>query len=43
MDMNEEEIIDITQQALLLTLQIGAPVMIIGLIVGPVFGIKLWI
>ena len=37
--MNEEEIIDITQQALLLTLQIGTPVMVIGLIVGVVIAL----
>ena len=37
--MNEEEIIDITQQALLLTLQIGAPVMIIGLVVGVIIAL----
>ena len=37
--MNEEEIIDITQEALFLTLQIGAPIMIIGLIVGVIIAL----
>ncbi len=37
--MNEDEIINITQDALFLTLQIGAPVMIIGLIVGVIIAL----
>lgn len=32
--MNQTELIDITREAILLTMKIGAPVMIIGLIVG---------
>ena len=32
--MNEEEVIEITRQALLLALKLGAPVMLIGLVVG---------
>ncbi len=32
--MNEAEIIDIVRQAILVALQLGAPVMLIGLIVG---------
>ncbi|MCK5375260.1 MAG: flagellar biosynthesis protein FliQ [Alphaproteobacteria bacterium] len=32
--MNETEIIDVTRQALLLTVQISLPILIIGLLVG---------
>lgn len=32
--MNETEIIDIAREAILLTMVIGAPVMIVGLVVG---------
>lgn len=32
--MDDSTIIDITRQAILLTLKIGAPVMIVGLVVG---------
>lgn len=32
--MNETQLIDITREAILLTMQIGSPVMMIGLIVG---------
>lgn len=32
--MNETEIVDIAREAILLTMVIGAPVMIVGLIVG---------
>ncbi len=32
--MNEEEIIDIVRQAIMITLQLGMPVMMIGLVVG---------
>jgi flagellar biosynthetic protein FliQ len=32
--MNQTELIDITREAILLTMKIGAPVMIVGLIVG---------
>ncbi|NCC22492.1 MAG: flagellar biosynthetic protein FliQ [Alphaproteobacteria bacterium] len=32
--MNESEIIDLVRQAILVTLQVGAPVMLIGLVVG---------
>lgn len=32
--MNQTQLIDITREAILLTMQIGAPVMMIGLIVG---------
>lgn len=32
--MNQTQLIDITREAILLTMQIGAPIMIIGLIVG---------
>lgn len=37
--MNEDEIINITQDALFLTLQIGAPIMIIGLVVGVIIAL----
>lgn len=32
--MNETELIDIAREAIMLTIKIGAPVMIVGLIVG---------
>lgn len=32
--MNQTQLIDITREAIMLTIQIGAPVMIVGLIVG---------
>ena len=37
--MNEEEIIEITREALLLTLKLGTPVMMIGLIVGVIIAL----
>lgn len=32
--MNETEILDVTREALLISIQIGAPILLIGLIVG---------
>jgi flagellar biosynthetic protein FliQ len=32
--MNETEIIDVARQAILITIQIGAPVLLVGLVVG---------
>jgi len=32
--MNDAEIIDITREAIMLTIQIGLPVMVVGLVVG---------
>ncbi len=32
--MNETELIDISREAIMLTIKIGAPVMIVGLVVG---------
>lgn len=32
--MNQTQLIDITREAILITMQVGAPVMLIGLIVG---------
>lgn len=32
--MNEEEIIDIARQALMISIEMGAPVLLIGLVVG---------
>jgi len=32
--MNDTEVIEITRQALLISIQIGAPILIIGLVVG---------
>ena len=32
--MNETELIDISREAIMLTIKIGAPVMLVGLIVG---------
>jgi flagellar biosynthetic protein FliQ len=37
--MEDQEVIDITREALMLVLQIGAPVMIIGLIVGVIIAL----
>lgn len=37
--MNQTELIDITREAILLTMKIGAPVMIIGLIVGVIIAL----
>lgn len=37
--MNETELIDMCRAAIMLTIQIGAPVMIIGLIVGVVIAL----
>ena len=37
--MTETELIDITREAILLTMKIGAPVMLIGLLVGVVIAL----
>ncbi len=37
--MNEEEIIDIARQSLLICIQIGAPILVIGLFVGVVIAL----
>jgi flagellar biosynthesis protein FliQ len=37
--MNQTQLIDITREAIMLTMQIGAPVMIIGLIVGVIIAL----
>ena len=37
--MDEQEVIDITREALMLVLQISAPVMIIGLVVGVIIAL----
>lgn len=37
--MNNEEIIEIVREALLLTIKMGAPVMLIGLIVGVIIAL----
>jgi len=37
--MNQEQLIDITRQAIMLTVQIGAPVMLVGLLVGVVIAL----
>lgn len=37
--MNNEEIIEIVREALLLTIKMGAPIMLIGLIVGVVIAL----
>ena len=38
-DMNEAEVIEITRQAILLTLKISGPIMMIGLVVGLVIAL----
>jgi flagellar biosynthesis protein FliQ len=37
--MNQTQLIDITREAILLTIQIGAPVMLVGLLVGVVIAL----
>jgi flagellar biosynthetic protein FliQ len=37
--MNEQEVIEITRQALFLALQLGAPIMLIGLVVGVIIAL----
>jgi flagellar biosynthetic protein FliQ len=37
--MNETELIDISREAIMLTIKIGAPVMLVGLVVGVVIAL----
>ncbi len=37
--MNEQEVIDLARQAILISIQIGAPILLIGLVVGVIIAL----